>query len=263
MDNNRDTGGFGIFDGTQDDVQDTGVIEGIDQDKIDKTYNGLNRSIKDMKFDQDDSGQVEDDQNINDKFNEIAHNVAIQSSANIGTQRIKIPETQFDISRPSDTIRYSEKPSERTPENEEEHLDKDDEQRRLSEAKYVFHSILCMIIVGLSCVVFTYVFCRFTESTTSTHNKIENQKLTATVSELKEQLSDKDKEIQGLLGQDKLDEEEKEQLRSEIDAAKIENDELQDEIDTLNNKLAETENELKEQRFRADMFQKYGPQWER
>lgn len=35
------------------------------------------------------------------------------------------------------------------------------------------------------------------------------------------------------------------------------------EIKELNTTLEETQAELKEMQFRADMFQKYGPDWER
>lgn len=89
------------------------------------------------------------------------------------------------------------------------------------------------------------------------------QELTRQVGKLEESIKEKEKTIEEQETDLEIYESQIESLQEQVDSMTESIETKDTEIKELNTTLEETQAELKEMQFRADMFQKYGPDWER
>lgn len=205
---------------------------------------------------------LDTDADIDEKFKEISRNIEMQS-LDIGTQRINIFK---DINMQRDTTsrqKYnlnSNNYSEDNIEYDSNDLNTSDRTDKTDDIKTI-HIVLAAVAAILFSVVVTFIACKFMEENRLGYLRTENQRLNDQIEDLKNEIKAKDLEILSL-GHG-VDIEEFEKLSTDNKELLDKNTKLQEDIEKLQEELETTKDELKEQQFRADMFQKYGPMWER
>lgn len=229
---------------------------------------------------QREKGSMEDTALIDLKFRDIEKNILKQVGGYSST-----PTTDNSVFK-RDTLRFSlvnsdptdtEEPRSRLMESDEstyrdrdahrsryhsdyDDYDYDDDDDTVENRKNIMITSLAVLAGLMLILVIVYTFNTVLRPLND-NGRI--QELTRQVGKLEESIKEKEKTIEEQETDLEIYESQIESLQEQVDSMTESIETKDTEIKELNTTLEETQAELKEMQFRADMFQKYGPDWER
>lgn len=227
---------------------------------------------------QREKGSMEDTALIDIKFRDIEKNILKQvggysSTSTTDNSVFKKDTIRFSLvnSDPTDT----EEPRSRLMESDEityrdrdahrsryhsDYDDYDDDDDTVENRKTIMITSLAVLAGLMLILVIVYTFNTVLRPLND-NGRI--QELTRQVGKLEESIKEKEKTIEEQETDLEIYESQIESLQEQVDSMTESIETKDTEIKELNTTLEETQAELKEMQFRADMFQKYGPDWER